>query len=210
MPGRSPTRRPAPSSRRYTRRPPTCRTRSASTRDSSTRARRTPRARRSKRTSRRSRAARRAFAFASGMAAIAAVASFLEAGDHVDRHGQHVWRHVPALRRVLRRYQLHFTYVDTGDLDATAKAFTPATRMLFVETPTNPVLGLTDLAAAASLAHGRGAKLVVDNTFASPRCSGRSSSAPTWCCTARRSTSTATATASAASSWRWPTRTSSG
>ena len=109
-----------------------------------------------------------AYAFASGMAAIGAVASFLEAGDHVVVTDNTYGGTFRLFERVLRRYDLHFTYVDTGDLDATAKAFIPATRILFVETPTNPVLGLTDLAAVASLAHERGAKLVVDNTFASP------------------------------------------
>jgi cystathionine gamma-lyase/cystathionine beta-lyase/cystathionine gamma-lyase/homocysteine desulfhydrase len=109
-----------------------------------------------------------ALAFASGMAAIAAVASFLQSGDHVvvtDNTYGGTYRY---FERILRKYGLDFTYVDTGDLDATSKAFEPTTKLLFVETPTNPVLGLTDLAAAADLAHRHGAKLVVDNTFASP------------------------------------------
>ena len=70
--------------------------------------------------------------------------------------------------KVLTRYQLSFTYVDTGDLEETERAFTPSTRMLFVETPSNPVMRLTDLRAAADLAHRHEARLVVDNTFASP------------------------------------------
>jgi cystathionine beta-lyase/cystathionine gamma-synthase len=109
-----------------------------------------------------------ALAFASGMAAIAAVASFLASGDHVvvtDNTYGGTYRY---FERILRKYGLDFTYVDTGDLDATARAFRPTTKLLFVETPTNPVLALTDLAAAAELAHRHGAKLVVDNTFASP------------------------------------------
>jgi cystathionine gamma-lyase/cystathionine beta-lyase/cystathionine gamma-lyase/homocysteine desulfhydrase len=109
-----------------------------------------------------------ALAFASGMAAIAAVASFLSSGDHVvvtDNTYGGTYRY---FERILRKYGLDFTYVDTGNLDATARAFKPTTKLLFVETPTNPVLGLTDLAAAAELAHRHGAKLVVDNTFASP------------------------------------------
>jgi cystathionine beta-lyase/cystathionine gamma-synthase len=69
---------------------------------------------------------------------------------------------------VLTRYQLSFTYVDTGDEAATNRAFTASTRLLFVETPSNPVMRLTDLRAAADLAHQHHAKLVVDNTFASP------------------------------------------
>jgi cystathionine beta-lyase/cystathionine gamma-synthase len=70
--------------------------------------------------------------------------------------------------QVLSRYQLTFTYVDTADLDATRRAFTPATRLLFVETPSNPIMRITDLAGAAQLAHQHGARLAVDNTFASP------------------------------------------
>jgi len=102
------------------------------------------------------------------MAAIAAVASFLASGDHIvvtDNTYGGTYRY---FERILRKYGLEFTYVDTSNLDATAAAFKPTTKLLFVETPTNPVLALTDLAAAAALAHRRGAKLVVDNTFASP------------------------------------------
>ena len=109
-----------------------------------------------------------ALAFASGMAAIAAVASFLASGDHVvvtDNTYGGTYRY---FERILRKYGLEFTYVDTSNLDATAAAFKPTTKLLFVETPTNPVLALTDLAAAAELAHRHNAKLVVDNTFASP------------------------------------------
>jgi cystathionine beta-lyase/cystathionine gamma-synthase len=109
-----------------------------------------------------------ALAFASGMAAIAAVASFLASGDHVvvtDNTYGGTYRY---FERILRKYGLDFTYVDTSNLDATAAAFKPTTKLLFVETPTNPVLALTDLAAAAELAHRHNAKLVVDNTFASP------------------------------------------
>jgi cystathionine gamma-lyase/cystathionine beta-lyase/cystathionine gamma-lyase/homocysteine desulfhydrase len=69
---------------------------------------------------------------------------------------------------VLTRYQLSFSYVDTADLDALEGAFTPATRLVFVETPSNPLMRLTDLAAAAALSHRHGARLAVDNTFASP------------------------------------------
>jgi cystathionine gamma-lyase/cystathionine beta-lyase/cystathionine gamma-lyase/homocysteine desulfhydrase len=70
--------------------------------------------------------------------------------------------------KVLTRYQLTFSYVDTSKLDEVECAMTPATRMLFVETPTNPVMRLTDLRAAADLAHRHNVRLVVDNTFASP------------------------------------------
>ena len=109
-----------------------------------------------------------AFAFASGMAAISAVASMLKSGDHVIVSDNVYGGTFRLFDKVLSRYRLAFTYVDTGNLDAVGRAFTPATRMLFVETPSNPVMRLTDLRMAADLAHGRGATLVVDNTFASP------------------------------------------
>jgi cystathionine beta-lyase/cystathionine gamma-synthase len=111
---------------------------------------------------------RGALAFASGMAAISAIASLLKSGDHVVVSDNVYGGTFRLFDKVLRRYQLEFTYVDTGDLDATERAFTPATKLLFVETPSNPVMRITDLAAAAALAHRHSARLVVDNTFASP------------------------------------------
>jgi len=111
---------------------------------------------------------RAGFAFASGMAAISAIASMLKSGDHVIVSDNVYGGTFRLFDKVLTRYQLSFSYVDTGDLEATARAFTPSTRMLFVETPSNPVMRITDLAKAAELAHGHGARLVVDNTFASP------------------------------------------
>ena len=111
---------------------------------------------------------RAGFAFASGMAAISAIASLLKSGDHVVVSDNVYGGTFRLFDKVLRRYQLSFTYVDTGDLEATERAFTPATRLLFVETPSNPVMRLTDLRAAAQLAHRCGVRMVVDNTFASP------------------------------------------
>ena len=108
------------------------------------------------------------FAFASGMAAIAAVTARLETGDHVVVTDNTYGGTFRLFERVLRRYGLQFTYVDTGRLDLVEAAFTENTRLLFLETPTNPVLGLTDLAAASELAHRQGVSVVVDNTFASP------------------------------------------
>lgn len=108
------------------------------------------------------------FAFASGMAAIAAVTARLETGDHVVVTDNTYGGTFRLFDRVLRRYGLQFTYVDTGRLDLIEAAFTSRTRLLFLETPTNPVLGLTDLAAASELAHRHGVSVVVDNTFASP------------------------------------------
>jgi cystathionine beta-lyase/cystathionine gamma-synthase len=108
------------------------------------------------------------FAFASGMAAIGAIATLLKAGDHVVVSDNTYGGTFRLFDKVLTRYQLTFTYVDTSDLDAVARALLPSTRILFVETPTNPVMRLTDLRAAADLAHRHDVRLVVDNTFASP------------------------------------------
>ena len=70
--------------------------------------------------------------------------------------------------KILTRYGLTFSFIDTSDLTAVERAFTPQTRLLFLETPTNPVLRVSDIAAAAALAHARGIRVAVDNTFASP------------------------------------------
>jgi cystathionine gamma-lyase/cystathionine beta-lyase/cystathionine gamma-lyase/homocysteine desulfhydrase len=109
-----------------------------------------------------------AFAFASGLAATRAVTTLLQAGDHVVVTDNTYGGTYRLFERVLRKGGLDFSYVDTSDLDATAAAFKPNTKLLFVETPTNPVLRITDLAAVSTLAHDRGAAVVVDNTFASP------------------------------------------
>ena len=109
-----------------------------------------------------------AFAFASGMAAIGAIATMLQSGDHVIVSDNVYGGTFRLFEKVLRRYQLAFSYVDTSNLDEVERAVTPSTRMLFVETPTNPILALTDLKAAADLAHRHNLRLVVDNTFASP------------------------------------------
>jgi cystathionine beta-lyase/cystathionine gamma-synthase len=109
-----------------------------------------------------------AFAFASGMAAESAVMTLLQSGDHVVVTDNTYGGTYRLFERILRKYQIDFTYVDTADLDAARAAFRPSTKMLFVETPTNPVLRLTDLGAISELAHDKGAIVVVDNTFASP------------------------------------------
>ena len=109
-----------------------------------------------------------AFAFASGMAAIGAVATMLKSGDHVVVSDNTYGGTFRLFDNVLTRYQLAFSYVDTSRLDEVERAFTASTRMLFVETPTNPIMRLTDLREAATLAHRHGVRLVVDNTLASP------------------------------------------
>jgi cystathionine beta-lyase/cystathionine gamma-synthase len=108
------------------------------------------------------------FAFASGMAAIGAVGTLLKSGDHVIVSKNTYGGTFRFFDKVLTRAALSFAYVDTANLDEVERAILPATRMLFVETPTNPVMRLTDLAAAAALAHRHDLRLVVDNTFASP------------------------------------------
>jgi cystathionine beta-lyase/cystathionine gamma-synthase len=109
-----------------------------------------------------------AYAFASGMAAIGAITSRLKAGDHVVVTDNTYGGTFRLFDKVLTRYDLSFSYVDTSDLAAVEKAIQPNTRMLFVETPTNPVLRLTDIAATAAIAKRHDVRLVVDNTFASP------------------------------------------
>jgi cystathionine beta-lyase/cystathionine gamma-synthase len=109
-----------------------------------------------------------AFAFASGMAAEGAVMTLLQAGDHVVVTDNTYGGTYRLFERVLRKYQLDFSYVDTSSLDEIRGAIRPSTRMLFLETPTNPVLRITDLAAACEIAHARNVFVVVDNTFASP------------------------------------------
>ncbi len=109
-----------------------------------------------------------AYAFASGMAAIGAIATMLESGDHVVVTDNTYGGTFRLFDKVLTRYGLSFSYVDTSSLALVEEAMRPETRMVFIETPTNPVMRLTDIAATATLAHARGAKLIVDNTFASP------------------------------------------
>jgi len=111
---------------------------------------------------------RAAFGFASGMAATGAVLTLLQAGDHVVATDNLYGGTYRLFERVLRKYQLDFTYADTSDLRQLEGAIRPTTRLIFLETPTNPVLRITDLAGACTIAHGHGIPVVVDNTFASP------------------------------------------
>jgi cystathionine beta-lyase/cystathionine gamma-synthase len=109
-----------------------------------------------------------AFAYASGMSATNAIAARLSTGDHVVVTDNTYGGTFRLFDKVLTRYGLQFSYVDTSDLAAVERAITPRTKLVFIETPTNPVLRLTDIAAVAELAHRNGAILTVDNTFASP------------------------------------------
>jgi cystathionine beta-lyase/cystathionine gamma-synthase len=110
-----------------------------------------------------------AHVFASGMAAITAIAQcFLKQGDHLIC-GHNVYGGVPRFfNQVMGNYGVEFSYVDTSDLDAVKKAMRRNTRIVWVETPTNPLMVLTDIKEVARIAHAGGAELAVDNTFMSP------------------------------------------
>jgi cystathionine beta-lyase/cystathionine gamma-synthase len=109
-----------------------------------------------------------AFAFASGMSATGAIAARLSQGDHVVVTDNTYGGTFRLFDKVLTRYGIQFSFVDTSSLELVEQAMTPKTKLVFIETPTNPVLRLTDIAAVAEIAHRHGAKLAVDNTFASP------------------------------------------
>jgi len=111
---------------------------------------------------------RAGFAFASGMAAEGAVMTLLKSGDHVVVTDNTYGGTYRLFEQVLRKYQLDFSYVDTSNASCIEAAMRPTTKMLFLETPTNPVLRITDLRAACEIARAHGATSVVDNTFASP------------------------------------------
>jgi cystathionine beta-lyase/cystathionine gamma-synthase len=106
--------------------------------------------------------------FASGMAAINAVVSLLKSGDHVVC-GNDLYGGTPRLfNQVMAGFGLEFTYIDTSDATNVERAIRKNTRMVYVETPTNPLMRLSDLAAIAQICHRKKVSLVVDNTFMSP------------------------------------------
>jgi cystathionine gamma-lyase len=108
------------------------------------------------------------FAFGSGLAAVDAVMKLLSAGDHVVS-GENVYGGTHRqMTLIWSRLGLSFTFVDGGETDAVAAAVTPRTKVIYAETPTNPMMRLCDLAATAAIAKQAGALLVVDNTFATP------------------------------------------
>ncbi len=111
---------------------------------------------------------RHGFAFASGVASVDSLMKLFKAGDHVIC-GENVYGGTFRLfDRILQHLGLRFTYVDTRDPQRIADACTPATVAIVVETPTNPLMRLTDLTAAAEVARRARAMLIVDNTFATP------------------------------------------
>ena len=107
-------------------------------------------------------------AFASGMAAINTVLNLLEAGDHVIAGDDVYGGTYRIFREVYEDYDLSFSFVDTTDLGAVEAAVRPETALVWVETPTNPLMRINDIAALAELAHKAGALCAVDNTFATP------------------------------------------
>jgi cystathionine gamma-lyase len=112
--------------------------------------------------------ARYGLAFASGLAAVNGVLSLLKSGDHVvacrDLYGG-TYR---LFTKLYRKFGVEFTFVDDTAADALAAAIRPQTRLLWLESPSNPLLRVTDLRAAAAAARARGVLTVVDNTFATP------------------------------------------
>jgi len=108
------------------------------------------------------------YAFASGMAAIDATLRLVKAGDHVIVSDNTYGGTNRLFKRVLANYGIEFEFVDTSDVTNVEAAIKDNTRMVFVETPTNPVMIVTDLKAVSDVAHAAGARVVCDNTFMSP------------------------------------------
>lgn len=108
------------------------------------------------------------YAFASGMAAIDTTLRLVKAGDHVIVSDNTYGGTNRLFKRVLANYGIEFEFVDTSDVTNVEAAIKANTRMVFVETPTNPVMIVTDLKAVSDVAHAAGARVVCDNTFMSP------------------------------------------
>lgn len=107
-------------------------------------------------------------AFASGLAATSAVMSLLSSGDHVVSCDDLYGGTYRIFEKVLKKVNLEFSYVHFNDIEAYEKAIKPNTKLIWIESPTNPLLGIVDIAAVAQIAHKHNLVLVVDNTFASP------------------------------------------
>jgi len=109
-----------------------------------------------------------AHVFGSGMAAIMALVTMFRTGDHVIC-GENVYGGTARLfNQIVVNYGIEFTYVDTSNSEAVRRAIRPETKLVHIETPTNPVMTLTDIRAVANTCHERGVELSVDNTFMSP------------------------------------------
>jgi len=107
-------------------------------------------------------------AFASGMAAITAVSTFVKTGEHVVCSNMTYGGTFRYYTKIQARFGVEFSFVDTSDPGEVERAFRPNTRLLHLESPTNPTMAICDIARLSALAHARGALVVVDNTFASP------------------------------------------
>jgi cystathionine gamma-synthase len=107
-------------------------------------------------------------AFSSGLAAVSAIFQGLAPGDHVVAPQDIYHGTANVLRHLFAKWQVQASFVDMTSLDAIARAMRPATRIVWIETPSNPLLQCVDIAAAAEIAQRGGARAVCDNTFASP------------------------------------------
>lgn len=111
---------------------------------------------------------KKAHCFASGMAALTTLMNTFASGDHIVAAENMYGGTFRLFNKVMEKFGVEFTYVDTSDLDALSKALRPNTKMLFLETPTNPMMTITDLRACADLVKGKNILVAVDNTFCSP------------------------------------------
>src|ERR1700735_1852579 len=109
-----------------------------------------------------------AHAFGSGMAAITALCTMMKSGDHVVCSDNVYGGTARMFDNVLAKFGMSFTYVDTSVAENVAAAITPTTKLVHIETPTNPMMAVTDIRAVADICHARGVELSVDNTFLSP------------------------------------------
>jgi cystathionine beta-lyase/cystathionine gamma-synthase len=107
-------------------------------------------------------------AFASGMAAIYALVATLHTGDHLICSHNVYGGTQRLFNQIIQHYGIAIEYVDTGDLAAVAAAIKPNTKLIHVETPTNPLMSLSDIAGVSAIAHAHGVEVSVDNTFMSP------------------------------------------
>ena len=107
-------------------------------------------------------------AFGSGMAAIYALVATLHTGDHVICSHNVYGGTARLFNLIVRHYGIEIEYVDTGNLEAVAAAIRPSTKLMHIETPTNPLMSLTDISAVCEIAHAKGVEVSVDNTFLSP------------------------------------------
>ena len=112
--------------------------------------------------------ARHGLAFASGLGAETTLMLLFNPGDHVVYMEDVYGGTYRLFDKVLKRYGLSFSAVDAGDLDAVERSITPATKLVWLESPTNPLLRVVDIDAVSEVAHSKGAVVCVDNTFATP------------------------------------------